>query len=109
MKPFGSPTTPSTACRQPLFSRDIKRAMAVGRAHRGRHLPHQRPDRRRRGTDAVRWRQGSGYGRFGGKASIAEFTDLRWVTIGIRASITRSDPAWHWTVRHGRFRLPVKA
>jgi acyl-CoA reductase-like NAD-dependent aldehyde dehydrogenase len=25
--------------------------------------------------------KGSGYGRFGGKAAIAEFTDLRWVTI----------------------------
>jgi acyl-CoA reductase-like NAD-dependent aldehyde dehydrogenase len=25
--------------------------------------------------------EGSGYGRFGGKAAIAEFTDLRWVTI----------------------------
>ena len=24
---------------------------------------------------------GSGYGRFGGKAAIAEFTDLRWITI----------------------------
>jgi benzaldehyde dehydrogenase (NAD) len=23
----------------------------------------------------------SGYGRFGGKASIAEFTDLRWITV----------------------------
>lgn len=25
--------------------------------------------------------KGSGYGRFGGKAGIAEFTDLRWITI----------------------------
>ncbi len=25
--------------------------------------------------------KGSGYGRFGGKAGIAEFTDLRWVTV----------------------------
>ena len=25
--------------------------------------------------------KGSGYGWFGGKAAIAEFTDLRWVTI----------------------------
>lgn len=23
----------------------------------------------------------SGYGRFGGKAAIAEFTELRWITI----------------------------
>ena len=25
--------------------------------------------------------KGSGYGRFGGKAGIAEFTDLRWITV----------------------------
>lgn len=25
--------------------------------------------------------KGSGYGRFGGKAAIAEFTNLRWITI----------------------------
>jgi acyl-CoA reductase-like NAD-dependent aldehyde dehydrogenase len=25
--------------------------------------------------------KGSGYGRFGGKAAINEFTDLRWITI----------------------------
>ena len=25
--------------------------------------------------------KGSGYGRFGGKAAIAEFTDLRWITL----------------------------
>ena len=25
--------------------------------------------------------KGSGFGRFGGKAAIAEFTDLRWITI----------------------------
>ncbi|MBZ9722526.1 hypothetical protein LB524_03610 [Mesorhizobium sp. ESP6-5] len=32
--------------------------------------------------------KGSGYGRFGGKASIAEFTDLRCVTI--------EDPGQHY-------------
>ena len=32
--------------------------------------------------------KGSGYGRFGGKAAIAEFTDLRWVTI--------EDPGQHY-------------
>ena len=25
--------------------------------------------------------KGSGWGRFGGKAGVAEFTDLRWVTL----------------------------
>ena len=32
--------------------------------------------------------KGSGYGRFGGKAAIAEFTDLRWITI--------EDPQQHY-------------
>ena len=43
----------------------------------------------RRGADAVRRSQGfSGHGRFGGKAAIAEFTDLRWITI--------EDPQQHY-------------
>jgi benzaldehyde dehydrogenase (NAD) len=25
--------------------------------------------------------KGSGYGRFGGRAAISEFTELRWITI----------------------------
>ena len=45
------------------------------------HLPHQRPHRARRGADALRRRQGLGIGRFGGKAGIAEFTELRWITM----------------------------
>ena len=32
--------------------------------------------------------KGSGYGRFGGRAAIAEFTDLRWITI--------EDPQQHY-------------
>ena len=28
--------------------------------------------------------KGSGYGRFGGKAGVAEFTDLRWITLDTR-------------------------
>jgi acyl-CoA reductase-like NAD-dependent aldehyde dehydrogenase len=27
----------------------------------------------------------SGYGRFGGRAGIAEFTELRWITIATQA------------------------
>ena len=41
-----------------VFSRDVTRAFARGAPHRHRHLPHQRPDRARRGADAVRRRQG---------------------------------------------------
>ena len=64
-----------------VFSRDIDARLRRGAAHRDRHLPHQRSDRARRGADAVRRREGSGYGRFGGKAAINEFTELRWITI----------------------------
>ena len=32
--------------------------------------------------------KGTGYGRFGGKAAIAEFTELRWITI--------EDPKQHY-------------
>jgi acyl-CoA reductase-like NAD-dependent aldehyde dehydrogenase len=28
----------------------------------------------------------SGYGRFGGKAGIAEFTELRWITVATQAA-----------------------
>ncbi|MEH6437743.1 aldehyde dehydrogenase [Massilia sp. DD77] len=64
-----------------VFSRDIGRAMAVARriesgichingptVHDEAHMPF----------GGVK---GSGYGRFGGRAAIAEFTDLRWITI----------------------------
>lgn len=37
--------------------------------------------------------KGSGYGCSGGKASVGEFTDLRWVTAEDRASTIRSDLA----------------
>jgi acyl-CoA reductase-like NAD-dependent aldehyde dehydrogenase len=36
------------------------------------------PSCRRRPSAASK---SSGYGRFGGKFSIAEFTDLRWITV----------------------------
>ena len=29
--------------------------------------------------------KGSGWGRFGGQAGIAEFTDLRWITVQMGA------------------------
>ena len=52
-----------------VFGRDVTRALRGGAADRVGHLPHQRPDRARRGADAVRRRRRSGYGRFGGKAA----------------------------------------
>ena len=72
-----------------VFSRDIGARHGVAGADRVRHLPHQRPDRR---TTRRRCRSAAsrarGYGRFGGKAAIAEFTELRWITV--------EDPAQHY-------------
>ncbi|KQV01382.1 salicylaldehyde dehydrogenase [Mesorhizobium sp. Root102] len=71
-----------------VFSRDIKRAFAVaarieaGICHINGPTVGDEPQMPFGGV------KGSGYGRFGGKASIAEFTDLRWVTI--------EDPGQHY-------------
>jgi acyl-CoA reductase-like NAD-dependent aldehyde dehydrogenase len=64
-----------------VFSRDIARAMAVaqkiesGICHINGPTVHDEAQMPFGGV------KGSGYGRFGGKAAIAEFTDLRWITI----------------------------
>jgi acyl-CoA reductase-like NAD-dependent aldehyde dehydrogenase len=64
-----------------VYSRDIQRAMAVaariesGICHINGPTVHDEAQMPFGGV------KGSGYGRFGGKAAIAEFTDLRWITI----------------------------
>ena len=64
-----------------VFSRDIARAMAVakriesGICHINGPTVHDEAQMPFGGVKA------SGYGRFGGRAAIAEFTDLRWITI----------------------------
>ncbi|MBB4238512.1 acyl-CoA reductase-like NAD-dependent aldehyde dehydrogenase [Rhizobium esperanzae] len=64
-----------------VFSRNIQRAMAVaariesGICHINGPTLHDEAQMPFGGV------KGSGYGRFGGKAAIAEFTDLRWITI----------------------------
>jgi acyl-CoA reductase-like NAD-dependent aldehyde dehydrogenase len=64
-----------------VFSRDIGRAMAVaqriesGICHINGPTVHDEAQMPFGGVI------GSGYGRFGGKAAIAEFTDLRWITV----------------------------
>lgn len=64
-----------------VFSRDIARAMHVakriesGICHINAPTVHDEPQMPFGGVKA------SGYGRFGGKAGIEEFTDLRWMTI----------------------------
>jgi acyl-CoA reductase-like NAD-dependent aldehyde dehydrogenase len=64
-----------------VFSRDIQRAMAVakriesGICHINGPTVHDEAQMPFGGV------KGSGYGRFGGRAAIDEFTDLRWITI----------------------------
>ncbi|WP_064696335.1 aldehyde dehydrogenase [Rhizobium aegyptiacum] len=64
-----------------VFSRDIQRAMAVaariesGICHINGPTLHDEAQMPFGGV------KGSGYGRFGGTAAIAEFTDLRWITV----------------------------
>ncbi len=64
-----------------VFSRDISRALGVasrirsGICHINGATVHDEAQMPFGGVGA------SGYGRFGGKAAIAEFTDLRWITI----------------------------
>lgn len=64
-----------------VFSRDVARALRVakqvqsGICHINGPTVHDEAQMPFGGVKA------SGYGRFGGKAAIAEFTDLRWITI----------------------------
>jgi acyl-CoA reductase-like NAD-dependent aldehyde dehydrogenase len=64
-----------------VFSRDVQRAMKVaariesGICHINGPTLHDEAQMPFGGV------KGSGYGRFGGKAAIAEFTDLRWITV----------------------------
>jgi acyl-CoA reductase-like NAD-dependent aldehyde dehydrogenase len=64
-----------------IFSRDVARALRLagrvrsGICHINGPTVHDEAQMPFGGVGA------SGYGRFGGKAAIAEFTDLRWITI----------------------------
>ncbi|MDI5928505.1 aldehyde dehydrogenase [Rhizobium leguminosarum] len=64
-----------------VFSRNVQRAMTVaariesGICHINGPTVHDEAQMPFGGV------KGSGYGRFGGKAAIAEFTDLRWLTV----------------------------
>jgi acyl-CoA reductase-like NAD-dependent aldehyde dehydrogenase len=64
-----------------VFSRDISRAMEVAKQIQSGicHINSSTvADEAQMPFGGVK---GSGYGRFGGKAAIEEFTDLRWITI----------------------------
>jgi acyl-CoA reductase-like NAD-dependent aldehyde dehydrogenase len=64
-----------------VFSRDIARALSVARriqsgiCHINGPTVHDEAQMPFGGVKA------SGYGRFGGQAGVAEFTELRWITI----------------------------
>ncbi|AXV17988.1 salicylaldehyde dehydrogenase (plasmid) [Neorhizobium sp. SOG26] len=64
-----------------VFGRDVNRAMSVARriesgiCHINGPTVHDEAQMPFGGT------KDSGYGRFGGKAGIAEFTELRWITV----------------------------
>jgi acyl-CoA reductase-like NAD-dependent aldehyde dehydrogenase len=64
-----------------VFSRDVQRAMAVAARIESGICHINGPTLNDEAQMPFGGVKGSGYGRFGGKAAIAEFTDLRWITI----------------------------
>ncbi|WP_269933047.1 aldehyde dehydrogenase [Aminobacter sp. HY435] len=64
-----------------VFSRDINRAMAVARRIESGICHINGPTVHDEAQMPFGGVKDSGYGRFGGKAGIAEFTELRWITI----------------------------
>ncbi|MDI6028439.1 aldehyde dehydrogenase [Corticibacterium sp. UT-5YL-CI-8] len=64
-----------------IFSRDISRAMGLAARLETGICHINGPTVGDEAQMPFGGVKGSGYGRFGGKAAIAEFTDLRWVTV----------------------------
>jgi acyl-CoA reductase-like NAD-dependent aldehyde dehydrogenase len=64
-----------------VFSRDIQKALAVAKRIQAGICHINGPTVADEAQMPFGGVKGSGYGRFGGKAAIAEFTDLRWITI----------------------------
>jgi len=64
-----------------VFSRDIARAMDVARRIESGICHINGPDLHDEAQMPFGGVKASGYGRFGGKAGVAEFTELRWITI----------------------------
>ncbi|HVY19806.1 MAG TPA: aldehyde dehydrogenase [Bauldia sp.] len=71
-----------------VYSRDIRRALAVAARIETGICHINGPTLSDEAQMPFGGVKGSGYGRFGGKAAIAEFTDLRWITI--------EDPQQHY-------------
>jgi acyl-CoA reductase-like NAD-dependent aldehyde dehydrogenase len=64
-----------------VFSRDVQRALRVAAQLQSGICHINGPTLNDEAQMPFGGVKGSGYGRFGGKAAIAEFTDLRWITI----------------------------
>jgi acyl-CoA reductase-like NAD-dependent aldehyde dehydrogenase len=64
-----------------VFSRDIARAFRVAKRIRSGICHINGPTVHDEAQMPFGGMSASGYGRFGGKAAIAEFTDLRWITL----------------------------
>ena len=80
-----------------MFSSDIPKALDVARRIESGICHVNLADRPRRGADALRRRQESGWGRFGGSAALEEFTDLHWTMV-------MSQPGHYPIWREGRAR-----
>ncbi len=64
-----------------VFSRDVQRALGVAKRIESGICHINGPTVHDEGQMPFGGVKASGYGRFGSKAVIAEFTDLRWITI----------------------------
>ncbi|MFM0199047.1 aldehyde dehydrogenase [Paraburkholderia fungorum] len=64
-----------------VFSRDVARAMNVARRIESGICHVNGPTVHDEAQMPFGGVKGSGFGRFGGQAAIAEFTDLRWITV----------------------------
>jgi vanillin dehydrogenase len=64
-----------------VFSSNIARAMSIARRIESRICHINGPTVHDEAQMPFGGVKASGYGRFGGRAAIAEFTDLRWITI----------------------------
>jgi acyl-CoA reductase-like NAD-dependent aldehyde dehydrogenase len=64
-----------------VFSRDISRALSVAKRIQSGICHINAPTVHDEGQMPFGGTKASGYGRFGGKAAIDEFTELRWITI----------------------------
>ncbi len=67
-----------------VFSRDVATAVSVAQRIRSGICHINGPTVHDEAQMPFGGVKGSGYGRFGGRAGIAEFTDLRWITIETR-------------------------